>query len=108
MKKIPLTNSDLFVIINNEDYNRVNQYKWFLKKAKDGKLYAARSVRIGKKVKTVWLHRFVINAEKYKEVHHENHNKLDCRRKNLIQLSTIEHSKESAEYYNNIKDEIPF
>lgn len=30
------------------------------------------------------LHRIVMGAKKGQEVHHKNHNKLDCRRENLV------------------------
>ena len=108
MKVIILTNSDAVVLVNDTDYDRVSKYKWFLKRAKgcdeDGNpyYYAAHSVRKGKKVRTVWLHRFIMN-EPDSDVHHRDGNKLNCRRGNL---EIIDHTEHGQRYRG--ADEIPF
>jgi hypothetical protein len=113
MKTIPLTNSEAVVLVSDEDYKRVSQYKWFLKRAKgrpgttDKYYYAARSQRIGKKVKTVWLHRFLSN-EPDGDVHHADGDKLNCQQDNLEPIDHDIHGQRyrGAEQIDN--DNVPF
>lgn len=81
---IPLSNG-FEAIIDTEDYERVSQFRWFAKTKKPGgdDVYAARSQRDGKKVRTVYLHRFIMNCPTNKEVDHGDTDHLNCRRSNL-------------------------
>ena len=94
--EIPLTNSDKVVLIDAADDEQVSQYRWFLKHASNGRYYAARTVRLGKKFVTIWLHRFIMQPADGQDVHHLNGNKLDCRRSNL---ESIKHNAHGIEYY---------
>ena len=109
MQFIHLTNSESVVLVSDIDFARVNKYKWFLKRAKspagDGKseyYYAARSQRVGKKVKTVWLHRW-LKDEPDGDIHHKNGDKLNCQQDNL---EPIGHDIHGQKYRG--KDEVPF
>ena len=72
---------DKTIIIDNEDKELFDSYKWCLIKArmKAEKYYVATFIN----KKTVYLHRLVINAEKGQIVDHINSNSLDCRKINL-------------------------
>jgi hypothetical protein len=81
MKTVPLTKNQL-AIVDDEDFDRVNQWKWQAIPNRD-KWYAKRSfnkngIRVG-----VRLHRFIINAPCGMDVDHINGNTLDCRKTNL-------------------------
>ena len=95
-RTVPLTNSDKVAIISAEDYERVSQYCWFLKHNGKGGYYPARTVRLGKKFATIWLHRFIMQPTDGQDVHHRNGNRLNCRRDNL---ECIRHSAHAAMYY---------
>lgn len=81
---IVLTNGYV-AIIDAEDFERVNQFKWFAKSKKAGgdDVYAARSQREDKKIKTIYLHRFIMNCPAGKEVDNKDTDRLNCRRSNL-------------------------
>jgi len=72
-----------WTILDQEDYFRLNGYRWFLTGDK-GKFYAVRSIKISD-VKTTLLsmHREIIDAPKGLLVDHRNTNSLDNRRSNL-------------------------
>jgi len=87
--QIPLTQGK-FAIVDIEDYEWLSEHKWFAKKTKsasepNGQYYAARSQRTKKSnaVKTIYMHREIMNCPDGKEVDHANNNKLDNRRENL-------------------------
>lgn len=121
MQFIHLTNSESVVLVSDEDFERANKYKWFLKRAKsppgDGKseyYYAARSVYAGKKpdgrqiTKTVWLHRWLKN-EPDGDIHHKDGDKLNCQQDNL---EPIDHDTHGQKYRGSehleTGDYIPF
>lgn len=89
MKTIPLTNSDQTATVSDIDYERVMQYRWMLKHNGKKAYYVARSVRQKSHVTTIHLHRFVMQPDDGYDVHHQDGNKLDCSRSNLL---CIEHS----------------
>jgi hypothetical protein len=91
--KIPLSGGQYFAIVDEEDFERVNQYTWSAswESAKRSKLYALTRVRIEGKRVGIKLHRFVMNLPPYLEdperkvVHHRNAREtLDCRKSNLV------------------------
>lgn len=73
-KLIPLTQNQ-FTIIDDEDYEKVNQYKWFALFRNNG-IVACRKEWKNNKSKTIYLSRFIMNCPKNKLVDHINHNTL--------------------------------
>ena len=87
------------VLIDEEDWDKVKQYKWYLNKARTGKIYVranidnpAGGVRIhevnGKVYKypkqtTIPLHRVIMNTPKGMYTDHIDGNTLDNRKENL-------------------------
>lgn len=69
----------LRVLIDNEDYLKVNKYSWWSKP--QGYIYTQTGT--GYERKTIYLHRFIMNVSKNKEIDHINHNKIDNRKSNL-------------------------
>lgn len=79
MKKIPLTRG-LFTLVDDEDYEWLNQWKWYAQKVQQG-FYAARQVN----QRTICLHREIFGL-KFNDgliIDHINRNRLDNRRFNL-------------------------
>lgn len=78
MKEIQLTQGKI-TLVDDEDYERVSQYKWFAHK-ENIRFYAWG--RINKKI--IKLHRFIMNIHNPKIlVDHINGNGLDNRKENL-------------------------
>lgn len=78
MKRLPLTKGK-FALIDEEDYERVKQWKWSLHSGG----YAQRGGSVNGKKKLFYLHRFILNAAVGSEIDHINGNKLDNRKANL-------------------------
>lgn len=74
-------------IVDDEDFERVNQFKWtYFFNPKNKKEYARRGVKRkdrGVKQETVYLHRFIMSAPKDVQIDHKNNDGLDNQKKNL-------------------------
>jgi len=75
MKEIPLTNSPLVALVDDEDFAPVSKYCWHVSQG-----YVVHSVTPLTKLR---LHRVVMRPDKEQLVDHKNHNPLDCRKSNL-------------------------
>ena len=89
-KEIPLTQG-MVALVSDEDFKWINEYKWYAKKSnRSSRYYAARSVWVvnevtGKKYnKTIWMHRFIVNAPVGMETHHKDCTPLNNIRENLL------------------------
>jgi hypothetical protein len=82
MKEIPLTQGK-FALIDDEDYDFLNQFKWMAQKSNNN-YYATRAIRIAKnKQKIVKMHRIIMNTPDNLEVDHKDHNGLNNQKSNL-------------------------
>ena len=81
MKQIPLTQGK-FALVDDADFNYLNQWKWYAKKGVDT-FYAKRDQYINRKRNFIWMHRLILHAPDNMEVDHISHNGLDNRRGNL-------------------------
>lgn len=91
VKKIPLTRGK-FALVDDQDFEWLNQWKWYAKESMGGRFYAARKVQIARingkqKMKTLGMHRFLMNPPEEKVVDHINGNTLDNRKENLRVVS---------------------
>ena len=82
MRFINLSNSNKQAIIDNEDYERVSKYSWFLIERSDHLTVMRSSTKNNKSV-TILLHRFVLNYSGKSEIDHKSRNGLDNRKENL-------------------------
>ncbi len=88
MKEILLTQGKV-ALVDDEDFEKVSQLKWYAHDSKNGRFYARHDFHIGmdngkELKKRVFLHRFLLNMENSQiKVDHINGNTLDCRRRNL-------------------------
>jgi hypothetical protein len=78
MKEIKLT-KDKFAIVDDEDYEWLNQWKWFSHKSE----YAVRNIRKNGKRNMLFMHSVILNPPNGMFTDHINRNKLDNRRCNL-------------------------
>ncbi len=82
-RKIELTQGK-YAIVDPEDYEELNKYKWFAKKTKHT-YYAARM----ENRKRVYMHRQIMRPGEGLVVDHKNHKGFDNRKTNL-QIVTIQ------------------
>lgn len=79
MKTINLTQGRV-ALVDDEDFDRVNQFKWYASNHKHT-WYAQRNRMINGKKSTQRLHSFILPG--VKQIDHENRNGLDCQKHNL-------------------------
>ena len=56
MKEIALTNSDQCATVDDEDYEYINQWEWFLVEEENGMEYAARSYTLDDVEYIIYMH----------------------------------------------------
>jgi hypothetical protein len=90
-ERIPLKdkkgNIKAYAIVDNDDYEKVIEYKWHVWNG-----YASNSRKVGS------LHRFIMNAQKEDIVDHINGNKLDNRKSNLRFVSHSQNAQNKPKY----------
>ena len=84
MKEIKLT-QDYVALVDDEDYERINQYKWFAHISRNVAVYAVRTINISKTKKiSQKMHRFVLGiTDSTTQVDHIDHNTLNNQKINL-------------------------
>jgi hypothetical protein len=85
MKRIPLTQGK-FALVDDEDYEWLNQYSWYAVWDTTARTYkAARTAAcsVGNKRKTILMHREIMSAPHGVVVDHIRHNTLDNRKSEL-------------------------
>lgn len=99
-KGIPL-NRGYFALVDDEDYERVMQFKWSYRISR-GHVYACRMDYASSGERTsVPLHRFIVGASKGVFVDHIDGDTLNCRRYNLRQCSNAENLRNRGAQKNN-------
>jgi hypothetical protein len=86
-KEIPLSKGKI-ALVDDEDYEWLNQWKWYYHKG-----YAAResSLKDGPR-KTIWMHRLILGVQKDEYCDHRNRNTLDNHRSNLRVASKLQNN----------------
>jgi hypothetical protein len=100
MKYISLSNTDKVAIVDNDDFEKLNQYRWRV----GPKGAAIRSVLVKEnlKLENVLMHRQVLDViTEACQVDHRNHNRLDNRKENLRRCKNIENTRNTRIYSNN-------
>jgi hypothetical protein len=102
MKEIQLTQGKV-ALVDDEDFEYLNQFKWYANEWKRGKLYAVRNVRKNKKyIGYESMHRLLTkNNDKKLVTDHINGNTLDNRKSNLRICTISENSKNRKISINN-------
>ncbi len=93
MKLIPLTRG-LFTKVDDEDYDWLNQWKWFAKKSNGG-FYACRTIRLGyKKRGNQLMHRLILGLNNPEiQGDHIDHDTLNNQRSNLRKCTNSENRR---------------
>lgn len=110
MKTISLTQGKA-AIVDDEDYDWLNQVKWYTKVTSDGyKIYAARFKRIDGRPTTIYMHRAIMGGNLDEpeipqgyEVDHDNDDGLDNRRENLKIVTKSENCSRKKFFKENKK-----
>ena len=79
MKTIYL-NHDYSTLVDDEDFNSLNQWKWIAKESRGGNIYAVRHETINGKCKAIKMHRVIMNTPSNLQCDHVFHNTLDNRK----------------------------
>ena len=97
-KQIPLTQGK-FAIVDDADFERVNQFKWCAKKG-GNTFYAARHSAMPFS-KTIRLHIYLMDSPKGAKVDHKDGNGLNCQRYNLRFATKSQNAMNRGKNRNN-------
>jgi hypothetical protein len=81
MKEIPLSQG-LFALVDDEDFEELNKFKWFVQKNKNT-FYAKRHIKKEEQDTTIYMHNIIMKTPKEMVTDHINHNGLDNQKSNL-------------------------
>lgn len=87
-------------LVSEEDYELLSKYSW----SKNKKGYVTATIN-GKSVR---MHKFIMNADKYEKVDHINRKKYDNRRENLRIINTDDNNKNKGINKNSNKYKFVF
>ncbi len=92
----------LFVLIDNEDFEEINQYKWYGINSY-GKIYVVTNCYIDNKRVMIYIHRLILSLEfgNLREGDHINGNSLDNQRLNL-RIVTCQQNKFNRKPRKNV------
>ena len=95
-----------YAIVDPEDYYRVNKYKWNAYRGYSS-YYSKRKVynRKNGTEKTIYMHRWIMNAPNGIVVDHINHNGLDNRKANLRFATLAENSRYARKTKNKFRSD---
>lgn len=80
-REIPLTRGKV-AVVDDEDYDRIAQHKWYAEPI-GRRWYACRRIERGGIRRKVYMHREVVGAEPGTDTDHRDHDGLNNRRGNL-------------------------
>jgi hypothetical protein len=98
MKIIKLTKG-FYTTVDNDLFSVLNQFKWTAMVVKN-KVYAYRQTDNRKN--HIYMHRFILNAEKGVEVDHINSNGLDNRKCNLRKVNRSQQMQNTIGWRNSV------
>ena len=99
-KEIQLTKGKV-AIVDDEDFEYLNQWKWYAHKTNTLNFYAERSMRINGKKTFILMHRVIMNTDKHLVVDHINGNGLDNTKLNLRNCTNSENIRNRKISSNN-------
>ena len=103
MKEIYLTNSKDVVLVDDEDYKMLIQYKWSFYKSKRSKMGRAQTnIKINNKRTTLLLHHLIIKKpSNKKEIDHIDRNPLNNQKNNLRIVTHSQNMMNKSNYKNS-------
>lgn len=91
--RIALTQGQ-YAIIDDADYDWINQWKWHAQKIKTGGYYASTTIN----GQPVLMHRLILDTPDNLEVDHKIHNTLDNRRLNLRNCNRSQNNRNRSSH----------
>lgn len=98
-KEIQLTQGK-FAIVDDEDYEYLNQFKWHASKL-NGKFYARRYIKLSNPNIKILMHRDVMKPERRYVIDHVDGNTLNNKKNNLRICTNAENIRNSKISINN-------
>jgi len=90
MQTIQLSQGQI-ALVDDADFPLLSEFHWCYRAERNGKQgYAVRHTKIGGKDRLSYLHRSIIQPPEGYEVIFRNHDRLDCRRENLLVVTKKE------------------
>lgn len=99
-KEIKITRG-MVTLVDDSDYEWLNQWKWYAQKGTYGKYYVMRTSMRNLVRSAFLMHRVIMDAPVGMEVDHINGNSLDNRRKNLRICTRAENGANRKKQKNN-------
>jgi len=102
MKEIPLTQGKV-ALVDDEDFELVNKYKWYAWYNSHAKSYYAvrnSSKLIGKQM-MIFMHRFIMNTPDGMQVDHIDHNTLNNQTNNLRNCTNAQNLSNQGKHMDN-------
>jgi hypothetical protein len=103
MKKIYLVTKGKIAIVDDEDFDFLNQWKWY---CNVGGYVMRHEKQKNYKRNTIWMHRLINNTPEGFDTDHINRNKLDNRKNNLRSLLHGKNLMNMGSRKNNISGKI--
>jgi hypothetical protein len=97
MKEIKLTRG-LVAMVDDEDYDYVNQWKWQARKCRDKTYYAIRSINTKGVITADIMHRIIMKTPVGMQVDHIDHNGLNNQKSNLRNCTQSQNSSNRTAY----------
>jgi hypothetical protein len=89
---IPLTKGQV-AIVDEADFAKVGQFKWYATHPRHT-IYAARGIKLADgRTKTIYMHRFLMDADAGEMVDHKDHNGLNNTRENLRKCTVTQNNR---------------
>src|SRR6266487_24234 len=95
MKTIKSSNSELEILVDDEDFEFLSRFKWSL----NDRGYASGSLQDG--LDPVFMHRYLMNPKNGEMVHHVDGNRLNNQKRNLKIVNQSSHSATFSYQRNN-------
>lgn len=89
-----------FVLIDDEDYDRIKSFNWFIVRMRNS-FYAIRNNWVNGKNKAILMHRFLLDIKSGSIGDHKNGNTLDNTKENLRLCTNTENIVNSGMRKNN-------
>ena len=111
MKLIPLTQGQ-FAMIDNDDFEWLDQWQWHLSRDQRGQCYARRIVHVKGKECSIYMHRLILQKHgtpvpEDMQTDHTDGNGLNNQKSNLRTCSHSTNRANSRKYRFNHKGEVP-
>jgi len=102
MKKIPLT-QDKFALVDNEDFEWLNQWKWSAHRKHTGDFVASRRCYclFGRKRYRIFMHRQIMSCPRKLQIDHKDHNRLNNQKLNMRICTNTQNQWNRGKQKNN-------